>query len=54
MRDLTTNKDIPRRGRLFQMDMPQMGLQPEEPMFDGYTALAYMAAIIAPILAPPM
>ena len=29
----------------FQMDMPQMGLKPEEPMFDGYTALAYMAAV---------
>ena len=28
----------------FQMDMPQMGVKPEEPMFDGYTALAYMAA----------
>ena len=28
----------------FQMDMPQMGLKPEDPMFDGYTALAYMAA----------
>ncbi len=33
----------------FQMDMPQMGLQPEEPMFDGYTALAYMAAATATI-----
>ncbi len=29
----------------FQMDMPQMGLKPEEPMFDGYTALAYLAAV---------
>jgi F420-dependent oxidoreductase-like protein len=29
----------------FQMDMPQMGLKPEEPMFDGYTVLAYMAAV---------
>ncbi len=29
----------------FQMDMPQMGLKPEEPMFDGYTTLAYMAAV---------
>jgi F420-dependent oxidoreductase-like protein len=29
----------------FQMDMEQMGLHPEEPMFDGYTGLAYMAAV---------
>ena len=29
----------------FQMDMPQMGLKPEEPMFDGYTALAFLAAV---------
>jgi F420-dependent oxidoreductase-like protein len=29
----------------FQMDMPQMGLKPEEPMFDGYSALAYVAAV---------
>jgi F420-dependent oxidoreductase-like protein len=29
----------------FQMDMPQMGLQPEEPMLDGYTALSYLAAV---------
>ncbi len=31
----------------FQMNMPQMGLNPEEPMFDGYTALAYLAAVTA-------
>lgn len=29
----------------FQMDMPQMGLSPEEPMLDGYTALGYLAAV---------
>ena len=29
----------------FQMDMPQMGLSPDEPMLDGYTALSYMAAV---------
>jgi alkanesulfonate monooxygenase SsuD/methylene tetrahydromethanopterin reductase-like flavin-dependent oxidoreductase (luciferase family) len=29
----------------FQMDMPQMGLHPEEPMLDGYTALSYLAAV---------
>lgn len=29
----------------FQMDMPQMGLKPEEPMFDGYTALAFLAGV---------
>jgi F420-dependent oxidoreductase-like protein len=29
----------------FQMDMPQMGLRPEEPMLDGYTALSYLAAV---------
>lgn len=30
---------------LFQMDRPQMGLQPEEPMLDGYTVLSYLAAV---------
>jgi len=30
---------------LFQMDRPAMGLQPEEPMLDGYTALSYLAAV---------
>jgi F420-dependent oxidoreductase-like protein len=29
----------------FQMDMPPMGLAPEEPMLDGYTALSYLAAV---------
>ena len=29
----------------FQMDMPQMGLEPEQPMLDGYTALSYVAAV---------
>ena len=29
---------------LFQMDRPAMGVQPEEPMLDGYTALSYLAA----------
>ncbi len=29
----------------FQMDMPQMGLKPEEPMMDGYTVLSYLAAV---------
>ena len=29
----------------FQMDMPGMGLAPEEPMLDGYTALGFMAAV---------
>jgi F420-dependent oxidoreductase-like protein len=29
----------------FQMDMPQAGLHPEEPMLDGYTALSYLAAV---------
>ena len=29
----------------FQMDMPDMGLKPDEPMLDGYTALSYMAAV---------
>ena len=29
----------------FQMDMPQMGLNPAEPMLDGYTALSYIAAV---------
>ncbi|WP_420644878.1 LLM class F420-dependent oxidoreductase [Candidatus Leptofilum sp.] len=29
----------------FQMDMPDMGLKPEEPMLDGYTALSYLAAV---------
>ncbi|MEM7032572.1 MAG: LLM class F420-dependent oxidoreductase [Chloroflexota bacterium] len=29
----------------FQMDMPQMGLKPEEPMMDGYTTLGYIAAV---------
>jgi F420-dependent oxidoreductase-like protein len=29
----------------FQMDMPQMGLDPTEPMVDGYTALAYIAGL---------
>jgi len=29
----------------FQMDMPQLGLAPEEPMMDGYTALSYIAAV---------
>ncbi|MEZ4640716.1 MAG: LLM class F420-dependent oxidoreductase [Caldilineaceae bacterium] len=29
----------------FQMDSPPMGLRPEEPMFDGYTGLSYIAAV---------
>jgi F420-dependent oxidoreductase-like protein len=29
----------------FQMDMPQMGLQPQEPMLDGYSVLSYLAAL---------
>lgn len=29
----------------FQMDAPQMGLQPEAPMLDGYTGLSYIAAV---------
>jgi F420-dependent oxidoreductase-like protein len=29
----------------FQMDAPQMGVQPDEPMLDGYTALSYLAAV---------
>ena len=29
----------------FQMDMPDMGLKPEEPMLDGYTALSYLASV---------
>ena len=29
----------------FQMDMPGMGLKPEEPMLEGYTALSYLAAV---------
>jgi F420-dependent oxidoreductase-like protein len=29
----------------FQMDMPHMGLAPEDPMLDGYTALSYLAAL---------
>lgn len=29
----------------FQMDMPQRGLHPENPMLDGYTALSYLAAV---------
>lgn len=29
----------------FQMDMPQMGLSPEEPMIEGYSALSYLAAV---------
>ena len=29
----------------FQMDMPHMGLRPEEPMLDSYTALSYLAAV---------
>jgi F420-dependent oxidoreductase-like protein len=29
----------------FQMDMPHMGLAPEDPMLDGYTALSYVAAV---------
>jgi F420-dependent oxidoreductase-like protein len=29
----------------FQMEMPQMGLGPHQPMLDGYTALGYMAAV---------
>ena len=29
----------------FQMDMPDMGLKPEEPMLDSYTALGYLAAV---------
>jgi F420-dependent oxidoreductase-like protein len=33
----------------FQLDMPDMGLKPEEPMLDGYTALSYLAAVTARI-----
>jgi F420-dependent oxidoreductase-like protein len=29
----------------FQMDMPPMGLNAEDPMIDGYTALSYLAAV---------
>ncbi len=29
----------------FQMDMPQMGLRPEEPMLEGYSALSFLAAV---------
>ncbi len=29
----------------FQMDAQQMGLQPQEPMLDGYTGLSYIAAV---------
>ncbi len=29
----------------FQMDMPDMGLKPEEPMLESYTALSYLAAV---------
>lgn len=29
----------------FQMDAPQMGVQPHEPMLDGYTALSYLAGV---------
>lgn len=29
----------------FQMDMPDMGLKPEEPMMDSYTALGYLASV---------
>ena len=28
----------------FQMDMPQMGLHPQEPMLEGYSALSFLAA----------
>lgn len=28
----------------FQLDMPQFGLSPQDPMLDGYTALSYLAA----------
>lgn len=28
----------------FQMDMPQMGLNPQQPMLDGYLALGFIAA----------
>jgi F420-dependent oxidoreductase-like protein len=30
---------------LFQIDMAAIGLKPEDPMLDGYTALSYMAAV---------
>jgi F420-dependent oxidoreductase-like protein len=29
----------------FQIDMPQFGLSPKDPMLDGYTALSYLAAV---------
>ncbi len=29
----------------FQMDMPDSGLQPEQPMMDGYTVLSYLAGL---------
>ena len=29
----------------FQMDLAQMGLAPQDPMLDGYTALSYLAAV---------
>lgn len=29
----------------FQMDRPEMGVKAQEPMLDGYTALAYLAAV---------
>ncbi len=29
----------------FQMDMPHMGLHPDEPMLDGYTVLSFVAAV---------
>ncbi|MCP4361826.1 MAG: LLM class F420-dependent oxidoreductase [Chloroflexi bacterium] len=29
----------------FQMDVPDMGLKPEEPMLDSYTVLGYLAAV---------
>jgi F420-dependent oxidoreductase-like protein len=28
----------------FQLDMPQFGLSPQDPMLEGYTALSYLAA----------
>lgn len=28
----------------FQLDMPQFGLSPQDPMLDGYTAISYLAA----------
>lgn len=30
---------------LFQLDMAQFGLSPNDPMLDGYTALGYLAAV---------